>query len=175
MSYIEGNLIGGEQVLYSGQISLWSLSKWIFFGIIGVTFIFYKSPLVIVPFIAGVGCFIWAVIQFISTELAVTNKRVIAKYGWVARRTVEIGLGKVESVEVQQSIHQRILGYGSVFVSGTGSHKARIANVQDPMAFRQAFLGALDKYDKQEVDLLRSIDSEERAVGRGRAQGPVEA
>ena len=169
MSYIDSNLIEGEEVIYEGQISLWSLSKWIVVGIMGVAFIFYHSFWVLIPFIGGVACLIWAFVQFVSTELAVTNKRVIAKYGLVARKTVEISLSRVEGVEVQQSFNQRLLGYGSVFVSGTGSHKARIANVKDPMAFRQAFLGVLDRHEKQEFDMLKRIEGDTRDLGDKRA------
>lgn len=171
MSYIDNHLIQDEHVLYEGQISLWSLSKWIIFGVMGIAFVFYRSVWVLLPFALGVSCLIWAFIQFVSTELAVTSKRVIAKYGWVARRTVEISLGRVEGVEVQQSFAQRILGYGSVFVSGTGSHKARIANVHDPMAFRQAFLNALDSHDKQDLEMLRRIEADTRELGKQAVEG----
>ncbi|MBK6616708.1 PH domain-containing protein [Ottowia sp.] len=171
MSYIDSNLIEGEEVIYEGQISLWSLTKWIGLGVFGCAFIFYKSAWVLLPFVGGVACLIWAFVQFVSTELAVTSKRVIAKYGLVARRTVEISLNRVESVEVQQSVPQRLLGYGSVFVSGTGSHKARIENVFDPMSFRQALLGVLDKSEQQELEMLRVIDEDTRAVGRAAAEG----
>lgn len=162
MSYIQDHLITGEEVVYEGRISIWSLSKLLAGGVIGTAFIFYKSAWVLVPFLFGIGCFTYAVIKFASTELAVTNKRVVAKYGFVSRKTVEIGLGKIEGVEVQQSVPERILGYGSVFVSGTGSHKARIAHVHDPMAFRGAFLEVLDQHEKQELEALQAIDRDVR-------------
>ena len=165
MSYIDSNLIRGEEVIYEGQISLWSLSKWIVVGVLGVAFVFYHSFWVLIPFVGGSTCLVWAFVQFVSTELAVTNKRVIAKYGLVARKTVEISLSRVESVEVQQSFNERLLGYGNVFISGIGSHKARISNVQDPMAFRQAFLGVLDKHEKQEFEMLKRIEGDTREQG----------
>lgn len=146
MPYIDKHLIEGEEVIYEGQISMWSLANWLLCGLGGVALVFLPSRFVLIPFLAGVGCLIWAVIQFASTELAVTNKRVIAKYGWISRRTVEISLDRVEGVEVQQAIHQRVLNYGNIFVSGTGSHKAKIINVAEPMSFRQAFLAALDAH-----------------------------
>ncbi len=166
MSYIDKHLIKGEEVLYEGRISIWSLANLLFFGVLGTTFIFYKATWVIVPFLLGIGAFSYAVVKFASTELVVTNKRVVAKYGFVARRTVEIGLGKVEGVEVQQTMAERMLGFGSVFVSGTGSHKARIANVHDPMSFRGAFLEALDRHEKQELAVLREIEQDTRSLDK---------
>lgn len=155
MSYIDNHLIRGEEVLYEGRISIWSLSGLIIMGFLGTSFVLLKSFWVAIPFLLGIAAFCCAVIKFASTELVVTNKRVVAKYGFVARRTVEISLGKVEGVEVQQTIVERMLGFGSVFVSGTGSHKARIKDVHDPMLFRAAFLEALDRHEKQ--DLATSI------------------
>ena len=166
MSYIDRHLIKGEEVLYEGRISIWSLFNLIFLGVLGTAFIFYKAAWVIVPFLVGVGAFSYAVVKFASTELVVTNKRVVAKYGWVARRTVEIGLGKVEGVEVQQTMAERLLGYGSLFISGTGSHKARIGNVADPMSFRGAFLEALDMHEKQELAVLREIEKDTRSLDK---------
>lgn len=170
MSYIDSHLIKGEEVVYEGRISIWSLSNLIVMGIMGTAFIFFRANWVIFPFLLGVGCFGYAVIKFASTEVAVTNKRVISKRGFVARKTVEISLGRVEGVEVQQSMAERMLGYGSVYVSGTGSHKARIANVHDPMAFRAAFLEVLDQHEKQELAVLREIDSDTKALGRNKAE-----
>jgi uncharacterized membrane protein YdbT with pleckstrin-like domain len=47
-----------------------------------------------------------------TTEIAVTNHRIIYKAGLIRRDTVEILM--VESVDVDQSILGRLLGYGTV-------------------------------------------------------------
>jgi len=54
------------------------------------------------------------------TEIAVTDRRVIYKTGFIRRDTNEMQMDKVESVRVDQSILGRILGYGDVSVLGTG-------------------------------------------------------
>jgi len=68
-----------------------------------------------------------AVVMFLSawfrrqmTELSVTNHRVIYKTGFIRRHTVEMNMDKVETVNVDQSILGRILGYGTIHVLGTG-------------------------------------------------------
>jgi uncharacterized membrane protein YdbT with pleckstrin-like domain len=162
MSYIDKNLIKGEEVLYEGRISIWSLANLLLMGVLGTAFIFFKATWVIVPFLLGVGAFTYAVVKFASTELVVTNKRVVAKYGFVARRTVEISLGKVEGIEVQQTFTERLLKYGSIYVSGTGSHKARISNVHDPMSFRGAFLEALERQESLVEAPAGEIERESR-------------
>jgi uncharacterized membrane protein YdbT with pleckstrin-like domain len=79
-----------------------------------------------------------------STELAVTNRRVIAKFGLVRRSTVELNLAKIESIRVEQSVPGRLLGYGSIFVTGTGSTIEPIPYISEPIKFRQAVQSATD-------------------------------
>ena len=85
-----------------------------------------------------------ALIRRLTTELAVTSKRLIAKTGLVSRSTLELNLSKVESVRVQQSILGRVLGYGSIVVGGTGATHAPVPFIDDPMAFKQAVTKATD-------------------------------
>jgi uncharacterized membrane protein YdbT with pleckstrin-like domain len=71
-------------------------------------------------------------------EIAVTNRRVIYKTGVVRRRTVEMNVDQIESVEVKQSILGRILGYGSIGLHGTGEGTEIIPCIADPLTLRSA-------------------------------------
>src|SRR5262249_11453303 len=71
-----------------------------------------------------------------TTELAVTNHRVIYKSGLLSRHTIEMNRDKVESVDVDQSLLGRIFGYGTVVVRGTGGSLEPIRNIGDPLTFR---------------------------------------
>jgi uncharacterized membrane protein YdbT with pleckstrin-like domain len=77
-----------------------------------------------------------AALKYVTTELVVTNRRVIARYGITSRTTVEILLAKVESVQVVQSILARLLNYGSIVVAGGGMHSAPVPNIAKPARFR---------------------------------------
>ena len=77
-----------------------------------------------------------AAVEKITTELAVTDRRVIAKVGFIQRRTWEINNSKVEGVEVNQSILGRVFGYGTVMVKGTGGGFTPVHNIDDPLTFR---------------------------------------
>ncbi|HEY1300994.1 MAG TPA: PH domain-containing protein [Stellaceae bacterium] len=77
-----------------------------------------------------------AFIRRATTELAVTDHRVIYKTGLLARHTLEMNRGKVESVDVDQSILGRVFGYGTVIVRGTGGSLEPIRNIADPLSFR---------------------------------------
>jgi uncharacterized membrane protein YdbT with pleckstrin-like domain len=77
-----------------------------------------------------------AFIRRVTTELAVTDHRVIYKTGLLSRHTVEMNRDKVESVDVDQSLFGRIFGYGTVVVRGTGGSLEPIRNIGEPLTFR---------------------------------------
>ncbi len=73
-----------------------------------------------------------------TTETDVTNLRVVHKTGFIKRRTFEMSLDKVESVDVNQSILGRIMGYGDVTVRGVGEGAETIKSIASPLAFRNS-------------------------------------
>jgi len=77
-----------------------------------------------------------AAIRRATTELAVTDRRVIYKSGLLARHTLEMNRSKVESVDVDQSILGRIFGFGTIIVRGTGGSLEPIRMISDPLTFR---------------------------------------
>jgi uncharacterized membrane protein YdbT with pleckstrin-like domain len=82
--------------------------------------------------------FTWlrAAIRRATTELAVTDRRVIYKSGLLARHTLEMNRSKVESVDVDQSILGRMFGFGTIVVRGTGGSLEPMRMVSDPLRFR---------------------------------------
>ena len=78
-----------------------------------------------------------------TTEIAVTNHRLILKRGLVARNVRELRVENIESVEVKQSVLGRVLHYGRVIIYGTGVGEIKLpALVSDPIDFRRAVLKA---------------------------------
>jgi len=73
-----------------------------------------------------------------TTEIAVTDRRVIYKTGLISRRTVEMNMDKVESVDVTQDIFGRILNYGTVLIRGTGASLEPLSTIATPLALRNA-------------------------------------
>jgi uncharacterized membrane protein YdbT with pleckstrin-like domain len=71
-----------------------------------------------------------------TTETDVTNLRVVHKTGFIKRRTFEMSLDKVESVDVNQSILGRLLNYGNVTVRGVGEGAETIRTIAAPLEFR---------------------------------------
>jgi uncharacterized membrane protein YdbT with pleckstrin-like domain len=76
-----------------------------------------------------------------TTEIAVTNRRVIFKEGFIGRKTVEMHMDKIESVDVDQPVLGRILDYGTVTVRGTGSGFEPLPLVAAPIELRNCITG----------------------------------
>ena len=147
-SYVESIVGSGEKVLYVGKVSYLSILPALIGGtllvLIGVAIAIGAPPIGLIVMLIGAIWLIAGVIRRTSTELAVTNRRVIAKFGLVRRSTVELNLSKVESIRVEQGILGRIFDYGSIIVTGTGSTMEPIPFISKPIAFRQAVQDATD-------------------------------
>jgi uncharacterized membrane protein YdbT with pleckstrin-like domain len=81
--------------------------------------------------------FIPPFIHYVTSEFGITNKRVIVKIGVFRRKSLEVLLNKVEGIQVNQSILGRILGFGSITVTGTGGTKDPFHNIAAPFEFRK--------------------------------------
>ena len=147
-SYVETIVGPGEQVLYIGKVSLYSILPSLIGGtlliVIGGVLTLAAGPIALLLSVVGLVWLLAGLIRRNSTELAVTNRRVIAKFGLVRRSTVELNLAKVESIRVEQTVGGRLFGYGSVIVTGTGSTMDPIPYIADPIKFRQAVQSATD-------------------------------
>ena len=154
MTYVESTLSAGEKVLHWGKVSWWS--QW-FKILLAVAFGLSAfgpaarsgqgSPgfpiLVALIFVA------WAWAVFTTTELAVTNKRIVAKFGILRRRTIELRLQKLETVQVNQSMMGRWLDYGNVVIAGAGTPQTPVPHISSPTAFSKA---AMDAAQSHQVD-----------------------
>ena len=73
-----------------------------------------------------------------TTEIVVTNKRVIYKRGFISRYTSEMNTEKVESVAVDQTLPGRLFGYGTIDIRGTGAGLEQLKGIADPLRLRNA-------------------------------------
>jgi uncharacterized membrane protein YdbT with pleckstrin-like domain len=133
MSYIDQSLVPGEVVLHRARVSWWSQMGMVVLGVL------------LLVVVVGLFFLVAAWIKVHSTELAITNRRVIAKFGFIKRDTVEINLEKVEALRVEQGFWGRILNFGTILMSGTGGSIEPIPNIADPLVFRRKFMEATDR------------------------------
>lgn len=133
VSYIDDSLVEGEMLVHRARVSWWSQFWLVFLGIL------------LLVAVVGLVFLIMAWVRVRSTELAITSRRIIAKFGFVKRHTVEINLDKVESLKVEQGVWGRFLNFGTIFISGSGSSVAPIPNIADPLVFRRKFMEATNR------------------------------
>lgn len=116
-SYVDNNLIRDEHVVFETKYH-WK----IFFTLKAIFSVF------IYPILAR-----W------SDEFVVTNKRIIIKTGIISRKTFEMNLNKIETVNVDQSIFGRMFGFGTITVIGTGGTREEFPDIAKPTEFRKKF------------------------------------
>ncbi len=137
MSYVESNLMQGEQVVHQTSLH-WLMYFWpIVLAVVGL-FMLLAVPALGVGVLALAG--VIGIVVFITVhnaEFAVTNKRVIMKTGWLNRRSLELLLSKIESIAVDQGFAGKVLGYGTIVLSGTGGSHEPFQNIDDPFEFRK--------------------------------------
>lgn len=151
MSYIDKILQPGEAVRHTAYIHWLIYFPAFFFGAaalgvillvawnigdIGTTW--REAALVGAAILGLVGFYklLRAWVARFTTELVVTDRRVIYKRGLVRRFTAELNMEKVESVSVDQSVFGRLFNYGTVIVRGTGGGMDALPDIEDPLTFR---------------------------------------
>ncbi len=148
--YIDDILQPGEKVLYSTN------AHWMFFlpsiaaWIVVIVFLVLSRMvgtdvlmMICLAFaaVAALVALYWTATAWFhrwTTETDVTNMRVVHKTGFIKRRTFEMSLDKVESVDVNQSILGRLMNYGDVTIQGVGEGTQTIATIARPLSFRSA-------------------------------------
>lgn len=76
-------------------------------------------------------------IRYFTTEMAITNQRVLVKTGFIRQDVFDNRLSKIESTNVSISLLGRILGYGTVIVRGTGDSKIAVKYISNPNEFKR--------------------------------------
>jgi uncharacterized membrane protein YdbT with pleckstrin-like domain len=73
-----------------------------------------------------------------TTEIVVTNRRVVYKRGFISRFTREMNMEKIESVAVDQNFFGRLFDYGTIDIRGTGAGLEQLSGIAAPLALRNA-------------------------------------
>ena len=132
MSYIEETLSEGEQVVerfshhWSAYIVIWLC----------------VFPLGVLVFPLAVALWLWLSLR--STEQGVTTKRAVLKTGLISRKSEEMRLPKIETVEIDQSMWGRIFGFGNVRLTGQGISDLVFEAVDRPLEVKRAIENVLN-------------------------------
>jgi uncharacterized membrane protein YdbT with pleckstrin-like domain len=144
MSYIDRNLLEGEQIVFRTRLH-WLLFLGPALLTVGVLLPLAwlagrssASALAAVPLGLGALALLAAYVRRQSSDFAVTNKRVMMKVGVLRTRSIELLLGKIEAISVDQGILGRIFGYGDIVLTGSGGTREPFTGIQAPLDFRRA-------------------------------------
>lgn len=137
MGYVDSSLLPDEQIVYKATLH-WTIfwQSWLII-LIGI------ASLIFQPIVGGLIIFVGLLvglrkfIEYKTSEFAVTTKRVIIKVGVFRRRTLELLLRQVEAISVEQTVLGRMLGFGSVTLTGTGGVREVFHNISSPLEFRR--------------------------------------
>jgi membrane protein YdbS with pleckstrin-like domain len=144
MSYLDDHLLDGERIVYRARL------HWTIFTIpiivlllgaaLGVVLSIYEPAYwYLGAILAGIGLLlaIGPLINYTSSDFAVTNKRVLSKTGFIERESDETLLSKVEGVSVDQGVLGRVLGYGTVTITGSGGTEDFFPRIAQPLELRR--------------------------------------
>jgi len=159
MSYIEKNLSSKETIIKRAHIS-----KVFVFGrpaivatVVTPLFLFFTigaegsfSMALFFGIIIALPFLISGLILLLTTEIALTNERVIMKWGLIKRNSIEVFTRRVEGMIIDQGIIGRIFDFGSMNVGGTGGSDHPVRGVKSPLAFRQAVNEEISKFSDQQ-------------------------
>ena len=150
MGYASSVLVSGEEILYEGHF------HWLDKIVAGMMCFVGASVLLLMHAREPVSTVISFVVLLIglaraigmwSTEMVITDRRLIYKRGWIARKTEELRFTRLEEVNLRQSVLGRILGYGKVKVQGTGGGDIILPAIGSPMRFKNRLDEARDRAD----------------------------
>lgn len=165
MAYVEKVLLPDERIIYAATLHwvlyLQGLLITGFAGIVGyfskpvLALMFgnhlgpqFSKPISLVAMVIvliGAVLLLGAYVRQTSTEIVITNKRLIAKYGFISRATFEILANRITGANFDQTIFGRLLGYGTILVHGAGGEVSPIDQVSNPQLFYRALVSVLEK------------------------------
>jgi uncharacterized membrane protein YdbT with pleckstrin-like domain len=156
MSYLDDHLLAGERIVYRARVH-WSIFATAILvialgiGLAIVLGVYQPAYWYAGAALAGIGLLlaIAPAIHYASSEFAVTDKRVVAKLGFIERESLETLLSKIEAIGVDQGIVGRMLGYGTITITGTGGTEESFPRIADPLEFRRQIQSQVVELDER--------------------------
>ena len=134
----------GETVLREARMSWWALWPRVFLGLVGLAIAAWgllrqdQAGYAVAAF--GGLMFLWfvgsALLRRGAMHVKLTPRYLVLQTGLVSRHTSTVMLNRVESLDVDQSLWQRMAGYGTLTIRGTGSEDLRLVGINDPVGFQ---------------------------------------
>lgn len=135
MSKLSSNLQKNEQVILEGKVHWATLIV----------------P-AILTFFGGIGL-IWLIprlIRMFTTELSLSNKRLVGKYGLINTKQMDSPLNKINSISVESGLFGKIFGYATITVN-TASTYYVFRDIVQAENFKHNVLEEMDRFDEARI------------------------
>lgn len=148
MSYIEQTLANDEKIEVIAELHWFAYIKAFTIAFVAFAFVIFSLIYDISILLFGFITALLALYYFLlikTTEMVVTNKRVICKVGIISIKTEELKNKKIEAIEMKQNLFGRIFDYGNICFSGTGTSKVKFVCVSRPHQIKNNIDSIVDK------------------------------
>ena len=123
--YLQESLAPGETIVARFHLH-WTAKGKLYLGLV--------LSLVII----GIPLAVYEWLRLRAIEMGVTTHRVVRKTGIVGRQTEEVRLSAIETVDLLQTAWGRLLGYGTVRITGRGESNMLLERVADPVGVKRS-------------------------------------
>ncbi|MDP3442383.1 MAG: PH domain-containing protein, partial [Ignavibacteria bacterium] len=119
-------------------------------GIIGSLIMFFSVGFLLSTILLIIGAFV----RLKTSEFAITNKRIIAKTGFIRRNAKEILLSRVESIGVDQNVLGRVMSFGTIKITGTGGTQQIVKALTNPLVIRKRINQVVENFNPEIQELI---------------------
>ena len=137
MHFLKKNLLVHERIVFSTKLN-WTLYVKSSIVILIRLLVLLDSLFGLIVVFIGILSAVVTYFKIKTFEFAVTNKRILIRYGILRTRSFEIMLNKVEAIYVEQNIIGIMVNSGTMIIKGTGGSQNLLRNVDNPFQFRIA-------------------------------------
>lgn len=133
-SYVESHLGSDERIVRKGAISIVSIVPHLFLMLVLVGFVTIWKPL----------------IAKFTTEIAITDKRIVGKVGLLKTKSLDAPLNKVNNVSVSNGLMGKLFNYGTIRID-TSSGVYEFDCIKDAEGFKSQLLSQIDQFDADRI------------------------
>lgn len=129
-----------NNVVYTARLN-WVIFFWPTALIIFAGYLYFEYPKFATPslYVIGIGI-LWLMMMYGSyafSILMIKNRQVILRKGIMVRKTIDIPMNKIESIDISQSIIGSLFHYGTLVITGTGGTQQIINYINKPLTCRR--------------------------------------
>ncbi len=173
-SELERMLVSGEEIILRARLHGAIYWRSVAILILAMFMFFVIPPFGVILGVCGILMLCVAILTQHYLLLAITNKRVLARYGLLQMDVVDIRLSKIESIDLERMLPGHIFGYASVVVAGTGQRLIRVPYIGNAEYFRRYYneMVLAEEGNEEAEQEIREQREENEAMERRSQRNP---